>query len=1067
MKLIVLNKLLWGWKKVEKFKVTVAFAFLLWSIISFNAAAQTSFVVNGKVTDKDAKPIQGVSVVLKNTQNATSTDVNGEYSISLPTKDGSLIFSYVGFEKQELEVKDRRTIDVILVSHDAALDEVVVVAYGKQKRESMVSSVTTISPKELKGPTSNLTTMLAGRMPGLIAYQRSGEPGADNASFFIRGITSFGTGKQDPLILIDNMESTPTDLARMQPDDIASFSILKDAAASSLYGARGANGVVLVTTKSGVEGSIKFNVRFENSMSTNTQNFRTADNITYMKLANEAALTRNPLAPLPYSENKIENTIAGENPMLYPNNDWMGLMIKDYTNNQRLNLNASGGGKVANYYISGTFNQDNGVLKNNKQNSFNNNVNLKTYGIRSNVGIKLTPTTDAVVRTSGTFDDYSGPIGGGSEIFKSVLKANPVMFPVLFPPSDSPFEHHPLFGGALVSDETSGIFYNNPYASMVSGFMARNSSVLNVQLDLNQDLKFITPGLKAMLMAYTTRYSTFDLSRKYNPFYYAAVPTDANDKGYTIRLLNPNTATEYLSYAPGEKKANSTTQLNASLAYSKTFAEKHNVSALLVGIAKNYLDGNAATLQKALPSRNLGVSGRLTYDYDTRYLLEANFGYNGSERFAINNRYGFFPSIGAGWNISNESFFKPLLNVVSRFKVRGSYGLVGNDQIGEIEDRFFYLSDVNLNNPSQGAVFGENFGYSRNGITISRYVNDAITWEKSKDLNLAIDLTFFNKLNVVIEGYQKERTNILMSRSNIPTSMGLMAVGRANIGAASSKGIDLSMDYQQSFGDFWLNTRGTFTFSTSKLKVNEEPIFPENEFYLSRLGHSLSMNYGLIAERLFVDDADVQNSPTQTFGGTIPVRGGDIKYRDLNGDGIISNLDMVNGLGYPLVPEIIYGFGFSSGYKNLEFNVQFQGSARSSIFIDPAKITPFAFGDPKRPGDQNGLLKIIADDHWSEDNMNSYAFWPRMSTTVNANNSQSSTWWMRNGSFLRLKQVEVAYSFRDNFLKKLRMDHVRFYLNANNLFCITGFKLWDPEQGSDGLGYPVQKVFNAGLTVSF
>jgi TonB-linked SusC/RagA family outer membrane protein len=905
--------------------------------------------------------------------------------------------------------------------------------------------------------------MLAGRMPGLIAYQRSGEPGADNASFFIRGITSFGTGKQDPLILIDNMESTPTDLARMQPDDIASFSILKDAAAASLYGARGANGVVLVTTKSGVEGSIKFNVRFENSMSTNTQNFRTADNITYMKLANEAALTRNPLAPLPYSENKIEHTIKGDNPMLYPNNDWMGLMIKDYTQNQRLNLNAAGGGKVANYYISGTFNQGNGVLKNNKQNSFDNNVNLKTYGIRSNVGIKLTPTTDAIVRTSGTFDDYSGPIGGGSEIFKSVLKANPVMFPVLFPASDSPHEHHPLFGGALISDETSGIFYNNPYASMVSGFMARNSSVLNVQLDLSQDLRFITPGLKATVMAYTTRYSTFDLSRKYNPFFYTAVPTDVNDKGYTIRLLNPNSATEYLSYTPGEKKANSTTQLNASLAYTKTFAEKHNVSALLVGIAKNYLDGNAPTLQKALPSRNLGVSGRLTYDYNARYLFEANFGYNGSERFAINNRYAFFPSIGAGWNISNERFFKPLLNVVSRFKIRGSYGLVGNDQIGDIEDRFFYLSDVNLNNADRGAVFGENFGYARNGVSISRYANDAITWEKSKDFNLAVDLTFFNKFNVVIEGYQKERTNILMSRSNIPTSMGLMAVGRANIGAASSKGIDLSMDYQQSFGDFWLNTRGTFTFSTSKLKVNEEPIFPENEFYLSRLGHSLSMNYGLIAERLFVDDADVQNSPTQTFGGTTPVRGGDIKYRDLNGDGIISNLDMMNGLGYPLVPEIIYGFGFSSGYKNLEFNVQFQGSARSSIFIDPAKITPFALDG----GNQNGLLKVIADDHWSEDNMNSYAFWPRLSSTVNDNNKQSSTWWMRNGAFLRLKQVEVAYSFRDNFLKKYHMDHVRFYLNANNLFCITGFKLWDPEQGSDGLGYPVQKVFNAGLTVSF
>jgi TonB-linked SusC/RagA family outer membrane protein len=1026
--------------------------------------AQNGTTITGKVTDSKGGPLPGVSVQLKSTTNGQLTDTAGRFTMIVPNLKGTLVFTFVGFVKQEQAINDRKIVNVTMEDENSTLNEVVVVAYGTQKRESMVSSITTINPKELKGPTSNLTTMLAGRLPGLIAYQRSGEPGSDNAAFFIRGITSFGTGKQDPLILIDNMESSSTALARMQPDDIASFSILKDAAASSLYGARGANGVVLVTTKSGADGSTKFNVRFENSVSTNTQNFRTADNITYMKLANEAALTRNPTSPLPYLENKIDHTIAGDNPLLYPNNDWMTLLIKDRTSNQRLNLNVSGGGKVARYYISGTLNQDNGVLKNNDKNSFDNNIKLKSYGVRSNVNVNLTPTTEAVVRTSGSFDDFVGPIGGGSAVFNSVLTANPVKFPALFDPSDSPFDNHPLFGGALLTDQTSGGFYNNPYATMVSGFQQYNTSTINVQLEVNQDFKFFIPGLKASLMAYTTRFSYFDLSRRYNPFFYTANPTDQNAKGYNIALLNELTATEYLNYTPGVKTVNTTAQINANLSYTHTFGKKHNFSALLVGIAKNYLDGNAETLQGALPSRNLGVSGRLTYDYDTRYLLEANFGYNGSERFAKNNRYGFFPSIGAGWNISNEEFFKPLTGVVSRFKVRGSYGLVGNDQIGSIADRFFYLSDVSLNNVGRSATFGENYTYTRNGVVISRYANDDITWEKSKDLNLAVDLTFFNKFNLVVEAYKKDRTNILMPRANIPTTMGLTAISRANVGAASAKGVDVSMDYNQNFGDFWLNTRGTFTFSTSKLEINEEPAFPANEYYLSRVGHSLSSSFGLIAERLFVDDEDVKNSPVQSFGGaSSAVRGGDIKYRDLNGDGIVSGLDMVNGIGNPTSPEIIYGFGFSSGYKNFEFSAQFQGSARSSIFINPAAITPFALNG----GNQNGLLKVIADDHWSEDNRNIYAFWPRLSSAVNVNNSQPSTWWMRNGAFMRLKQVEVAYNIREKGLKRLHMSSVRLYVNANNLFVITGFKLWDPEQGGNGLGYPVQKVFNAGLTVSF
>lgn len=1047
-------------------KVKYLYCFFLLLLPGLAARAQSSFAVSGKVTDNKGLVLPGVSVAVKGTTLGTISDVDGKFVLKLPNGSSTLIFSFLGYVKQEVAVKGEHTVNVVLLDDNNNLNEVVVVAYGEQKKESMVSSITTIKPKELKGPTSNLTTMLAGRISGLVAYQRSGEPGADNASFFIRGITTFGSGKIDPLILIDGMESTSTTFARLQPDDIAAFSILKDAAASSLYGARGANGVILITTKSGKSGDTKFDIRFENSISSNTQNFGLADNITYMTLANEAALTRNPIAPLPYSQNKIDHTVAGDNPLLYPSNDWIHSLIKNYTSNQRLNMNLTGGGKAAQYYVAGTVNQDNGVLKAEQGNKFNNNINLKSYQVRSNVNLRLTSTTEAIVRTSGDFDDYEGPVGGydtygnpingGAAVFNSALRANPVLFPAIFPASDLPLVKHPLFGNAPLG--TNGDVYNNPYAQMVSGYQQYNTSTLNVQLELKQDFKFITPGLSARAMVYTKRYSYFSLKRQYNPFYYSAIPTDEDPKGYTLSLLNEKTATEYLNFNAGDKIVNTTTYGEVAVNYNRTFADKHAISALLIGIQRSYLNGNAGDLQSSLPFRNQGVSGRVTYGYDSRYLFEGNFGYNGSERFAANNRFGFFPSIGVAWNVSNEKFFKPLSNVISKLKFRATYGLVGNDQIGNDNDRFFYLSNVNLNDANYGAVFGKDYSYSRPGVSISRYANDNITWEKAQKTNIGMDLSLFDALNLVVDVYKERRSNILMQRAYVPTSLGLTAPVSANVGVAQGKGVDASLDYNKNFGKSWLQLRGTFTYAASKLLVNEEPDYPANEFYLSRVGQSLAEVYGLIAERLFVDDEEVRNSPRQSFG---EVRGGDIKYRDLNGDGQITNLDNINGLGYPTVPEIIYGFGFSYGYKNFDVSTFFQGSARSSFFIDPNAISPFVLSG----ANQNGLLKAIADDHWSEDQRNSYAFWPRLGPTENSNNNQPSNWWMRNGAFLRMKTAELGYSLNDNFLKKYHIRGLRFYANGTNLFLISGFKLWDPEQGSNGLGYPVQKVFNIGINV--
>jgi TonB-linked SusC/RagA family outer membrane protein len=1062
--------------KSNKLLKQTCWLFLLFFIGALTNLAYSQDITVTGIVRSDSAALEGVSIVVKsNPSRAAKTDAKGNFTINVPS-NATLIISYVGFETQQVNVNGKTSITVVLKTSESAMDDVVVVGFGgKQKKASMVSSITAINPKELKGPTSNLTTMLAGRIPGVIAYQRSGEPGADNASFFIRGLGSFGAGKVDPLILIDGIESSNNDLARLQPDDISEFSVLKDATASAVYGARGANGVIIVNTKSGADGRTKFNLRGENSWSSNTKNFKFADNITYMKLANEAVLTRTPNEVLPYSQTKIDRTASGTaNPYLYPSNNWIKQLIKPYTVNQRYNLNISGGTKNAQYYIAGTYNIDNGVLNVDKLNNFNSNIKLRNYAIRSTVNLKLTKTTEAIVRVYGQFDDYKGPVGGydnegrrlngGQVVFNSAIWSNPVMFPSIYPSSYMPYVKHPLFGNAIIPGTTR--LYVNPYARSVSGYQQYNSSTIQAQLELKQDLVDITPGLSARAMSYIRRYSYFDVARQYNPFYYSAFSVDG--KNITLSPINDGSTgsvglvgTEYLNYTEGAKELNSTFYLEAALNYARVSDQVHAVSGMLITTMRNYQTGNAGDLQGSLPARNQGVSGRFTYGFDTRYLAEFNFGYNGSERFAKNSRFGFFPSGGLAWNISNEKFFDPLVNTVTRFKIRATYGLVGNDQIGSRNDRFFYLSNVNMNSLDRAAFFGQDMLFGRTGIAISRYANNKITWEKSTQLNIGTDITLFKSLDLVVDVYKQKRKNILMARSFIPTTMGLQAGVSANVGEAESKGIDIALNYNKTFGPkWWVQARSNFTYATSKILVYDEPTYADNEAYLYRVGHSVSQWWGFIAERLFTDDNEVDNSAFQSFG--MKPMGGDIKYRDLNGDGIISGNDAVP-LGHPNTPEINYGFGFSVGYSSFDVSAFFQGSARSSFWINSKDISPFVVNG----GSQNGLLDVIAKDHWSEDNRNSYALWPRLSEYFIDNNNVTSTWWMRNGAFLRLKTVELGYNLPQKTMRKYKFSNVRIYANGSNLWVASKFKMWDPEMGGNGLGYPVQRVFNVGVNLGF
>lgn len=1044
----------------EQKKLRLKLLAVLWfALIAIASSAQEHVLVEGRViTEKTGQGLQGATVELIGTKFRTLTDSSGVFKLDLPGRKGKLHISFIGYTSAEYDLTNKGFVEVALkeaVASDG--DEVVVVAHGTQLKKEIVGAVTSINPAELKIPASNLTNALAGRVAGIIAFQRSGEPGADNSNFFIRGVTTFGY-RNYPLILVDNIEMTTTDLARLQVDDIASFSILKDATAAALYGSKGANGVILITTKQGKEGRVNVSLRVENSRSQSTRNVKLADPVTYMELANEAVLTRNPLGGLLYEKGKIANTRLGLDPTIFPATDWQKMLLKDATNNQRVNLSLSGGGRVARYFVSGSMNLDNGLLKVDHRTNFNSNSKLLSYSLRSNININLTSTTEMIVRLSGSFDDSKGPLAGGADIYAQIMQSNPVLFPAYYDPTeDTKFIKHIMFGNYAYGQ------YNNPYADLQKGYKSGNRFNINAQVALNQKLDFITQGLSVRGLVNIMRTGNYSVTRAYDPFYYTATNYDYVTKSYSLLPLNlekdpspnaPPAGTEYLNYTPGDKTLSADFYSELAVDYRREFNKVHTVSGTLVGIVKNSTNADPGDLQSSLPFRNVGLSGRMTYVYDSRYAAEFNFGYNGSERFAAVHRYGFFPSFGVSYTVSNEKFWASMKPVVSNLKFRATYGFVGNDAIGDPADRFFYLSNVDMNSGTRGMNFGTLKDYSLSGINISRYANNDITWEKSAKANVGFDATFFHKLNMVVDVYHEKRTNILMDRASIPSTMGLTAVTRANVGEAHSQGIDVALDYSQQISDkWWAKAVANFTYATGVFDVYEEPQYKEeNKLHP---GRSISQQWGYIAERLFVDDLDAQNSPRQSFG---PYGGGDIKYRDVNGDGKISELDQVP-IGYPSTPEIVYGFGLSTGFGQFDFSIFFQGLARESFWIDVEKTSPFV-------GEQRQLLQVYADNHWSEDNRNIYALWPRLGVDVSKNNSQLSTWFMRNGALLRIKSAEIGYTLPKSLTERLHLSNTRVYINGLNLHTFSKFNLWDVEMGGNGLGYPIQLVLNAGLTLS-
>jgi TonB-linked SusC/RagA family outer membrane protein len=1024
--------------------------FLLF-LITTSTFGQT-VILKGEVVDSSGNLLPGVSILVEGTKNGVTTDFDGNYVINIKTPNATLIFAYLGFETKKILVGDQKKINVILKESSDELEEIQVVAFSKQKKNSVIGSITTVKVSDLKQPTANLTNSLAGQISGLISYQRSGEPGADNAAFFIRGVTTFGFNNS-PLILLDGLQITTDDLARLEPDNIASFSIMKDATATSLYGARGANGVILVTTKIGKKGKAKVSVRYETSISSPSKVNSFLGAVDYMELYNRAERSRDQSANLLYSKQKIEGTRNGLNSNLYPDVNWHNELFNDFAINSRLNVNINGGGEVAQYYLSLTSANERGLLKVDPLNNFNNNIDINRSNLRANININLSKTTKVAVKFYSLFERYNGPIVSASDIFRQVAQANPANFPKVFEADESTANfNHTLFG-----NKGNGGF-SNPYAESVRGFRDRFANTTLAQFEIKQDLSFLTEGLKLRAMASVRTYVENQNESSFTPFYYGASEIET-PTGITNELYQIQEGTEFLNNAPTANNGNSNFYYEAVLEYNRTLNKKHEVGGLLVSYFQEALNTTGSGTFSSLPSRNLGISGRTSYSYDSRYFGEFNFGYNGSEKFAEQNRFGFFPSIGMGWIISNEAFFEKNVPAVNLLKLRYTYGLVGNDGISSASDRFFYLSDVNLNNGGTGYTFGTNYNNYYNGFIINRYANESVTWEVATKSNIGLELGLFNKVNIQADYFTENRRNIYMERQFIPETSGLTTVISSNIGEVKTNGIDLSIDYNHAFsGDFYITARGNFTYSTNEILVNGEPEFQNKN--LSRIGYAVNQQWGYIAERLFVDQEDINNSPEQFngFSSTNAYLPGDIKYRDVNTDGVINELDQTP-IGSPNVPEIVYGFGFSAMYKNFDFSVFMQGVARSSFFINPNDISPFV--------NERNALSIIADNHWSEDNPNPNAFWPRLSTFQVENNEKPSTWWLRDGDFLRLKSVEFGYTIPEAAGKVFSMAKTRLYFTGLNLLHISKFDLWDPEMAGNGLGYPPQRVINFGAQIKF
>ncbi|WP_428331538.1 SusC/RagA family TonB-linked outer membrane protein [Mucilaginibacter sp.] len=997
-------------------------------------------ILTGKVIDEKGIGLPGVSVKIKGTDRGGITDIDGKYQIQVNNDAETLVFSFVGYTTKEVVAGSNKTLDVQLEpTTENELKEVAVVAYGTQKKVSLVGAQSSINITDLKQPVSDVTTLLAGQISGIIAVQRSGEPGSNGANIWIRGIASFGNST--PLILVDGVERS---INNIEPEDIQSFTILKDASATAVYGVRGANGVIIIQTKRGVAGKPKINADIYEGINSFTRVPQMADGVTFMNMVNEALTTRG--QPAKYSNFYIQNTQNKVDPLLYPNVNWIDAVFNKYSHNRRANLNVSGGVPSARYYVSASYYDETGLLKTDQLSQYNAGIDYGRYNFTSNLNLDITSTSKLDIGVSGYVAKGNYPAISASDIFTQAMIVAPTAFPIMYP-------------GGLVPGTNPNGDQRNPYADLTTrGYQTQYSSQLNSNIRFTQDLKFWLPGLSFSTMFSYDINTQHQITRTKREDTYFPDATNPRNLDGSLNLEKTYTGTStYLNYAESNVNNGSAdpyfkTYTETSLNYDHSFS-KHHVGALLLFNQQDETIYPATDFSSSIPHRERGLAARATYSYNDRYFAEFNAGYNGSENFSPNNRYGFFPAFGVGWLMSEEKFFEPLKNAFSMFKIRYSNGYAGADDGGP---RFNYLTF--LTDGANGYTFGSNRSYT-NGINITNYAVN-VTWAKSHKQDLGLDIrTLKDQLAITFDLFQEHRTNILLPRAAVPSFVGLTNNPYGNLGIVDNRGFDASLQDNMNIGKVALTVRANVTYSKNKVIENDQPTPPYP--WMNQRGNPVLAQYGYVAEGFFKTQAEIDASAVP--GDKSIVKPGDIKYKDLNGDGVINAYDQTK-ISNGDVPSLVYGFGFNTQYKNFSIGAFFQGTGRADRYISGNAIQPFATNG----GISNAFSNIT--DRWTPDNPNPNAFYPRLAygDAANSNNTQTSSFWIKDVSFIRLKTMDIGYTFPKALFTKIGVRAARVYLQGYNLLTFSKFKLWDPELNTgNGTTYPNVKTLSLGLSAQF
>ena len=994
-------------------------------------ASQTRHIA-GRVIDAETKePIIGATVWVKDSALGTNTNVDGAFDYTFTGHYGYIAVSYIGYQTQEFPVTNLPK--VIELSAGNELDEVVVVGYGTQKKASVVGSIASVSVNDIRMPTAKISNNLAGQLAGVISVQRSGEPGA-SSTFWIRGISTFGSSTT-PLVLVDGIER---DLDLVDIEDIKDFSILKDAAATAIYGVRGANGVILITTREGIVGKPQINIRFEAGMVQPTKVPDMLDAVQFAELWNAAAGSE------VYTPEVIQKYRDGSDPDLYPNVDWVDYLYKDLSFNERVNVNVTGGGSTAKYYISGGFYNEDGLFARDNMKEYNTSVFYRKFNFRSNVEVQLHKYTKLNVNLATTFERKNEPgtaasNSGGTSIWNYAIKSAPNVFPAVYS------------NGLLPGPGTNN--GENPYVLLTqTGYREKFYNTAQSLFSLTQDLgDWVTKGLTVTVKGSFDAKNYNHLARTKTPPQYMA---SGRDEFGDLILQQTVVGTDNLTYAESHSGYRSV-YLEASVNWARSFG-KHDLSALFLyqQSQRNDVGIDKSEPELALPYRHQGIAGRITYSYDNRYFIEGNFGYNGSENFSPGKRFGFFPSVAAGYVISNEKFFEPVRGVIDLLKIKASYGIVGNDKIGTGDNvrRFIYNGTVN----SGSSYYFGTRPHSSSSIQMGDWPNPNVGWEEAHKLNVGIDLSLFSKLKISADYFKEKREGIFLQRQSIPVYVGLSTQPWVNIGKMRNSGVDASLEYHQTIGqDLHLTVRGNFTYARNMIVDQDQPDY--KYLYMNRTGQARYQTFGLVAAGLFRDQADIDAWPKQSFGDVEP---GDIKYLDLNGDGVVDSYD-VKPIGYTSIPEIVYGFGFSLQWKAFDFSAFFQGVGHVSF----STLTDQTLGFNARNSREANLFSDVYDNYWTPERLD--AKYPRLYIGTNNNNNQTSTFWMANGRYMRLKNLEIGYTLPKRISQKMAMQNMRVYLSGVNLFTFSPFKLWDPDLQTGATNYPNNRIINIGLTIGF